>query len=179
MAESINKINYISDAIAGITEQTNLLALNASIEAARAGEAGKGFAVVAEEIRKLAEQSKESTDEIKEIVSDISKKSGNSTTAMDESMSMLMEQDKSIESTKEIFNKIVDSIKGLAFSMKLINDSTHDMNGDKEIVTSEINEISNISQEVASVSEEVTASSEEVTATMNELAPVSYTHLLQ
>lgn len=81
-----------------------------------------------------------------------------------------MEQDKSIESTKEIFNKIVDSIKGLAFSMKLINDSTHDMNGDKEIVTSEINEISNISQEVASVSEEVTASSEEVTATMNELA---------
>lgn len=170
MAESINKINYISDAIAGITEQTNLLALNASIEAARAGEAGKGFAVVAEEIRKLAEQSKESTDEIKEIVSDISKKSGNSTTAMDESMSMLMEQDKSIESTKEIFNKIVDSIKGLAFSMKLINDSTHDMNGDKEIVTSEINGISNISQEVASVSEEVTASSEEVTATMNELA---------
>lgn len=68
----INKIYELSEIIIEITEQTNLLALNASIEAARAGEAGRGFAVVAEEIRKLAEASKESVIKIKETGQDIS-----------------------------------------------------------------------------------------------------------
>jgi methyl-accepting chemotaxis protein len=68
----INKIYQLSEIIIEITEQTNLLALNASIEAARAGEAGRGFAVVAEEIRKLAEASKDSVIKIKETGMDIS-----------------------------------------------------------------------------------------------------------
>ncbi|MBE6052415.1 MAG: methyl-accepting chemotaxis protein [Clostridium sartagoforme] len=68
----INKIYELSEIIIEITEQTNLLALNASIEAARAGEAGRGFAVVAEEIRILAEASKESVIKIKDTGSEIS-----------------------------------------------------------------------------------------------------------
>jgi methyl-accepting chemotaxis protein len=65
--KAVQEINSLADAILGITSQTNLLALNAAIEAARAGEQGKGFAVVAEEIRTLAENSKDTVTQIQNI----------------------------------------------------------------------------------------------------------------
>lgn len=169
MVESIDKINYISNAIAGITEQTNLLALNASIEAARAGEAGKGFAVVAEEIRKLAEESKISTDEIKAIATEINLKARSTQEAMEESTCMLHEQGKSIGETEDIFNKIVDSIVPLTRAIQNIKFLNEKMNLNKQEVKEEIESIAAVSEESASISQEVTASTEEVSATMDEL----------
>lgn len=169
MTDSIKNINQISDVISGITEQTNLLALNASIEAARAGELGKGFAVVAEEIRKLAEESKNSTDKIKSIIKEVNQKSIRFVDSMEETVNILNEQDESINNTKNIFIEIAESIEPLVEAIRYISNLTDKMNNDKENVKKEIDNISVISQDVASVSEEVTASAEEVTATMDEL----------
>ncbi|NGZ77952.1 methyl-accepting chemotaxis protein [Saccharibacillus sp. VR-M41] len=76
-SKSVDTIKELSESILQITKQTNLLALNASIEAARAGEAGKGFAVVAEEIRKLADASKETVGQIQTITGNVTDSVGN------------------------------------------------------------------------------------------------------
>jgi methyl-accepting chemotaxis protein len=166
MNDSTKKINNISETIAAITEQTNLLSLNASIESARAGEAGKGFAVVAEEIRKLAEQSKESTEEIKVIIDSIQTKSDTAVNAIKQTEEIVIEQELAVGKTQEIFNEILNAIESMIKKVEEVKKSTEDMNQKKLSVVSEIENISSISQETASVSEEVTASTEEITAVM-------------
>lgn len=168
MSKSTKEISKISEAITQITEQTNLLSLNASIEAARAGEAGRGFAIVADEIRKLAEQSKNSTEEIKRIVEAIQSKSNIAVKAMGQAQSIVTEQDKTVEDTNVIFNDIYSSISNLIQKVENIKEKVEKINNQKEEVVSQIQNISSVSEETAASSEEVSASTEEINATMEE-----------
>lgn len=168
MSANVQNINQIINVINDISRQTNLLALNASIEAASAGEAGKGFAVVAAEIRKLAEQSKESTAEIEKIIETIRQKS-------DE---MVAQTNNSIEGGQKQTDLILSAIKSTTAVYQGNNQMTAEVNTldtasasiekAQEQVLSNLENISASTQENAAGTEEVSANSEEVLATIEE-----------
>ena len=177
MVESIDKIFYILDTNADITAQTNLLSLNASIEAARAGEMGKGFAVVADEIRKLADESKESTDEIKKIITEITEKSKLVESTMQENEVLQTEQQEAINRTEEIFGEIMKQIEMLGSGMERINALNDTMSANKDLVVDKMGTIASVSEQSAAATEEVNASTEQVNVTMEEIS--EHTETLQ
>ncbi|MBP3953044.1 methyl-accepting chemotaxis protein [Bacillus sp. YZJH907-2] len=170
---SAEKIASASQMIKSISEQTNLLALNAAIEAARAGEAGKGFAVVADEVRKLAEQSNEFTEDIVKIIQELTMKTENAVSTMDLVDENTTSQVKSLESTNTKFVGIAEAIQTMTEAMSRITDSGQDMQVKKDELISLIDNLSAIAEENAASTEEASASVEEQTASMNELATSS------
>ena len=168
--DSVQMIREAVELITSIASQTSLLSLNASIEAARAGEHGKGFAVVASEIQKLAEQSNESAEKIKQIIVELLRDSEATVEIMGEVEVIIAEQQKKLEETKEQFVHVTRGVDNSREETEMIQSRTEVCDTSREKVIDVIANLSAISQENAASTQETTASMSELNETIRILA---------
>ncbi len=168
--ENSKEIEKIVDSISAIAEQTNLLALNAAIEAARAGEAGRGFSVVAEEVRKLAEESSHSSEQISSLILNIQENIENTVNLIEENN---QEVDISVQIVNESsanFSDILNEISKVADQISQVTGLTKEVSSNVTDVINNFNTISNIANDNVVSVKEATNGTEEQTAAMEEIA---------
>lgn len=169
----MSQMNSILDIINSITSQTSLLALNASIEAARAGDAGRGFAVVASEISQMAQQTKDSTVQISQLIENVSNAIQMVVEVSSSMISMIESQNETTEKTAESFTVIEknsDNVYGHSNELAAYVTKLADAN--KKIIDS-ISTISAISEEVAAHASDTLSATESNNVIVEELAALS------
>lgn len=173
MNDKISSVNAITTTIKQIAEKTNLLALNAAIESARAGEAGKGFSVVAEEIRKLAEQSQQSLEQISKVIENVLQEGDKiiySTNGMNKEM---INQKENIEKTIESFNNVAMSLENIIPKIEVISEISYNNNNRTSNIISSVESVTAVSEELAATTEEVAATSQDFTQSSKTIEDVS------
>ena len=170
LSDYTKEISDIVSIITEITDQTNLLALNASIEAARAGEHGKGFAVVAEEVRKLADQSKDAANHIRSKIEIIKDEATNAVKYMSVGYNTLKDGVSSFEHVGVDFGNILQSVNSVNNQILEINQAIGDMNKGVHLISASMDDLSAISTQTSGNIQNVAASSEEQAATMEEIS---------
>lgn len=169
LGERSKEITQILDVITNITDQTNLLALNAAIEAARAGEHGRGFAVVAEEVKNLAEDSKEAADRINIIIKEIQTNTGKAVESMSQGTKEVSEGKEIVDKAGEALGQVAVMSQKTAELVEDISFATEQQKAGTEMVAAAIDEIATIAEESASASQESASGVEELTASMEEM----------
>lgn len=173
--ERSQQIGTMLHAITDIAKQTNLLALNASIEAARAGEEGRGFSVVAAEVRKLAEQSNQSSGQISTLIQDMR-------TDIEQSLKTLNRVKQDVDSgiqianeTEQQFNKIVGSTNFIAQQTEELASVTQQITASVQEITAGQEQVSHLALQAADNSQNIAASSEEQLASMEQITSLATT----
>ncbi len=169
LSDRSGRIGTIVTVITEIASQTNLLALNASIEAARAGEHGKGFAVVATEVRKLAENSAYSAQQIREQIQGIQSGVSEALIAMESAKERVSDGINSIDLSGRSFSRIRRAVAKSAKQLDNVAASTAGVADGTSSVVSSMEEITRIAEEAASHTETVSAAAEEQLASMEEI----------
>lgn len=168
--KAVSDINERVEGISGIAAQTNLLSLNASIEAARAGEAGKGFAVVAEEIRKLADDSENMAQEIRQVMDVLLQEAEEAVAAAGLVKQGNIEQQEALGETLSSVNGMLSDIEETVLGVKRISTGATTCVKSNDVVSDAMSSLSAISEENAASSETTGASVQELSATVTSLA---------
>lgn len=161
LSEKSARISNIIDTITGIAQQTNLLALNAAIEAARAGEAGKGFAVVADEIKKLSEQSTDSTQKIDEILKEIVSIVQSTRDTMSHNSAIVQESSDKLNTTVDVFNVMIASSEEVITTITRLNQELKKISDLKDNMLASMEKLADISENSAESAKGISSSTEE------------------
>ena len=149
LVENVQKVSGITESILNISSQTNLLALNASIEAARAGEAGRGFSVVADQIRSLAEETKDSTEKISVIINELTAITDETHRELEESVGSINIQRKKVEEVTESFGQIDEGMVLLGNNVESMENEVGKVLESNKVIVENIEILSSTSEQVS------------------------------
>ena len=173
LGERSKEIGNIVEIISNISGQTNLLALNAAIEAARAGEHGRGFAVVAEEVRKLAEESQNASQQISELIRSIQDETDQAVASMEEGRREAEKGKENVTATGESFSEILKMVEDVKKASLVVSDHVLHLRENMGTIINGMTEVDASAKGIGSESQNVSAATEEQAAGMEEIASSS------